>query len=48
MTQTGDLLENAIAERKHQTIKEKFTDDRKINFCNIDAPTHELVINKLY
>lgn len=28
MTQTGDLLENAVAERIHKTIKEEFTNDR--------------------
>ncbi|MBK7098792.1 MAG: transposase [Sphingobacteriales bacterium] len=36
MTQTGDPLENAVAERIHRTIKEEFTTDRQINFCNID------------
>ena len=36
MTQTGDPLENAVAERMHKTIKEEFTNDRQINFCNID------------
>ena len=36
MTQTGDPLENAVAERKHKTIKVEFTDDRQINFCNIE------------
>lgn len=35
MTQTGDPKENAIAERVHRTIKEEFTNDRQINFCNI-------------
>jgi putative transposase len=35
MTQTGDPLENAIAERINKTIKEEFTDDRQINFINI-------------
>ncbi|MBK7434203.1 MAG: transposase [Chitinophagaceae bacterium] len=28
MTQTGDPLENAVAERIHRTIKEEFTYDR--------------------
>ena len=36
MTQTGDPLENALAERIHRTIKEEFTDDRQINFNNIE------------
>ena len=36
MTQTGDPLENAVAERIHKTIKGEFTDDRQINFCNIE------------
>ena len=36
MTQTGDPLENAVAERIHKTIKEEFTNDRQINFSNIE------------
>ena len=35
MTQTGDPLENAVAERINKTIKEEFTTDRQINFTNI-------------
>lgn len=35
MTQTGDPLENAVAERINKTIKEEFTIDRQINFTNI-------------
>jgi putative transposase len=35
MTQTGDPLENALAERINKTIKEEFTNDRQINFTNI-------------
>ena len=42
MTQTGDPLENAVAERIHKTIKEEFTDDRQINFCNIDEAKYEI------
>ena len=42
MTQTGDPLENAVAERIHRTIKEEFTTDRQINFCNIDEAKKEL------
>ena len=36
MTQTGDPLENAVAERINKTIKEEFTDDRQINFATIE------------
>jgi putative transposase len=35
MTQTGDPLENAVAERINKTIKEEFTNDRQINFTTI-------------
>ena len=42
MTQTGDPLENAVAERIHKTIKEEFTDDRPINFCNIGQAKIEI------
>jgi putative transposase len=35
MTQTGDPLENAVAERINRTIKEEFTTDREINFSTI-------------
>jgi putative transposase len=35
MTQTGDPLENAVAERIHRTIKEEFTTEREINFSTI-------------
>jgi putative transposase len=42
MTQTGDPLENAVAERIHKTIKEEFTDERQINFCNIDIAKTEI------
>ena len=42
MTQSGDPLENAVAERIHKTIKEEFTDDRQINFCNIDEAKTEI------
>jgi putative transposase len=36
MTQTGDPLENAIAERIHKTIKEEFTTDRQLYFNNVE------------
>jgi transposase InsO family protein len=42
MTQTGDPLENAVAERIHKTIKEEFTNDRQINFSNIDQAKTEI------
>ncbi len=42
MTQTGDPLENAVAERIHKTIKEEFTDDRQIYFCNTDKAKTEI------
>ncbi len=37
MTQSGDPLENAIAERVNKTIKEEFTTDKQINFSNIET-----------
>ena len=42
MTQTGDPLENAVAERVHKTIKEEFTNDKQINFCNIAQAKTEI------
>jgi len=36
MTQSGDPLENAVAERINRTIKEEFTDDREMHFSNIE------------
>lgn len=42
MTQTGDPLENAVAERIHRTIKEEFTNDKQINFCNIEQAKTEI------
>jgi len=42
MTQTGDPLENAVAERIHKTIKEEFTDERQISFCNIGKAKTEI------
>ncbi|MDZ4808736.1 MAG: integrase core domain-containing protein [Bacteroidota bacterium] len=32
----------AVAERIHKTIKEEFTDERQINFCNIDEAKTEI------
>ncbi|MBX9734118.1 MAG: IS3 family transposase [Chitinophagaceae bacterium] len=42
MTETGDPLENAVAERIHRTIKEEFTSDRQINFSNIEEARVEI------
>lgn len=42
MTQTGDPLENAVAERINKTIKEEFTNDRQINFTNIVEAKREI------
>ena len=42
MTQTGDPLENAVAERINKTIKEEFTNDRQINFSNIETAKSEI------
>jgi putative transposase len=42
MTQSGDPLENAIAERVNKTIKEEFTTDKQINFCNIETAKKEI------
>jgi putative transposase len=36
MTRSGDPLENAVAERVNKTIKEEFTDDRQMNFSNLE------------
>jgi transposase InsO family protein len=36
MTQTGDPLENAVAERINKTIKEEFTNDRQMNFRSLE------------
>jgi putative transposase len=35
MTQTGDPLENAVAERVNKTIKEEFTTDRQMSFNSL-------------
>ncbi|HQW14537.1 MAG TPA: integrase core domain-containing protein [Niabella sp.] len=42
MTQAGDPLENAVAEKIHRTIKEEFTTNRQIKFCNIDEARKEV------
>jgi putative transposase len=35
MTQTGDPLENAVAERINKTIKEEFTTERQMSFRSL-------------
>ena len=42
MTQSGDPLENAVAERVNRTIKEEFTNDRQLNFINIVEAKSEI------
>jgi putative transposase len=42
MTQSGDPLENPIAERVNRTIKEEFTTDKQINFSNIEVAKKEI------
>ncbi len=42
MTQTGDPLENAVAERINKTIKEEFTTDRQMNFRSIEKAKKEV------
>ena len=42
MTQSGDPLENPVAERINKTIKEEFTNDRQISFCNVATAKTEI------
>ena len=42
MTQSGDPLENPIAERVNKTLKEEFTTDKQINFSNIEIARREI------
>lgn len=42
MTQTGDPLENAVAERINKTIKEEFTDERQLSFSSLKEAKKEL------
>jgi transposase InsO family protein len=42
MTQTGDPLENAVAERVHKTIKEEFTTQRQLSFKSIEQAKQEI------
>lgn len=42
MTENGDPLENAIAERVNRTIKEEFTDDKTVSFKSFKEAKKEL------
>jgi putative transposase len=42
MTQTGDPLENALAERIHKTIKEEFTTERQLYFTDVEEAKVEI------
>jgi transposase InsO family protein len=42
MTENGDPLENAIAERINRTIKEEFTDDKTVSFKTFNQAKKEL------
>lgn len=45
MTQTGDPLENAVAERINKTIKEEFTEDRQLNYSSLEEAKREVKKN---
>ena len=42
MTENGDPLENAIAERVNKTIKEEFTDEKTLSFHSLSKAKSEL------
>lgn len=42
MTENGDPLENAIAERINKTIKEEFTDEKTLRFNSLEQAKKEL------
>jgi transposase InsO family protein len=42
MTENGDPLENAIAERINRTIKEEFSDQRHLSFKNISEGRYKI------
>jgi len=42
MTENGDPLENAIAERINRTIKEEFTDEKTLSFKSIKQAKNEM------
>ena len=35
MTENSDPLENAVAERINKTVKEEFTEEKQLSFCNL-------------
>lgn len=45
MTQTGDPLENSVAERINKTIKEEFTDERQLSYSSLDEAKREVKKN---
>ena len=45
MTQTGDPLENAVAERINKTIKEEFTDERQLSYSSLEEAKREIKKN---
>ena len=42
MTENGDPLENAVAERVNKTIKEEFTDEKELSFKHFDIARKEI------
>ena len=42
MTENGDPLENAVAERVNKTIKEEFTDEKELSFKDFDIARKEI------
>ncbi len=49
MTENGDPLENAVAERINRTIKDDFTHERQMSFCNLKkAKTNIKIIIDFY
>ncbi len=42
MTENGDPLENAIAERVNRTIKEEFTDEKELKFKTFNQAKKEV------
>lgn len=49
MTENSDPLENAVAERINKTVKEEFSEEKQISFCNLsEAKTIILQIVNFY
>ena len=42
MTENGDPLENAVAERINKTIKEEFTDEKQLSFKDFEQAGKEI------